>query len=223
MANRRMLAASISVSEQVAQLHDDFTRLVFTWMIAHGDDYGVLTGSPARVKALVVPMLNCTVDQVNAALLDMEAQELIWRYSDDDGKPWLQFCTWEEHQSGLHKRTKPKAAHFPECRCGSCPPPGSSRKFPEVPASRARAELNGIGKEEKRNEEKENAPARAGTETETTPAGEPLSLGSSSPLPDPDAERTADKAVFEAWCSATGRERVASLGERRSWMTPIRA
>src|SRR5258708_26412987 len=103
-----MLAARSAFRARGPARRTSSPRLVFTWMIAHGDDYGVVTGSPARVKALVVPMLNCTVEQVAAALADMEARALIWRYSDADGRPWLQFRTWEDHQQGLHKRTKPK-------------------------------------------------------------------------------------------------------------------
>jgi hypothetical protein len=115
MAERRMIARSISVSEQVAALETDFARLLFTWMVTHADDYGVMPGSPAKVRALVVPMLDHTANEVGKALEDMEAHALIGRY-EVDGTSWLQFRTWETHQQGLHKRTDPKQPvyHMPE-------------------------------------------------------------------------------------------------------------
>ena len=167
MAERRMIARSISVSEQVATLESDFARLLFTWMIAHADDYGVMTGSAMRVRAMVVPMLDHTTAEVEAALADMERRELIWRY-ERDGLPWLQFRTWEEHQSGLHKRTAPKQPvyHLPAATQtpDSFPDvPGSSRKFP---ASRARAEVEVEGERERKGTEGEGArEARAREDT----------------------------------------------------------
>lgn len=53
MANRRMLSKSISISEQANDL-SDFAALLFTWMIPHADDWGILPGSARKVKALIV-------------------------------------------------------------------------------------------------------------------------------------------------------------------------
>lgn len=155
MASRRMLATSISVSEQVAALRDDFTRLLFTWMIAHADDWGVLTGSAAKVKALVMPMSDHSMSEVEAAIADMEAHELIWRYAGPDGRPWVQFRTWEEHQQGLHKRTAPKVPRYADVSGNCAEPMGYTKEIPgnsgnvrELPS-----EQNRIGTEEKRREE----------------------------------------------------------------------
>lgn len=157
MANRRMLAASISVSEQVAALETDFARLLFTWMIAHADDYGVLSGSPAKVRALVVPMLDVTVAAVADALADMEENELIWRYLAYDAQPFIQFRTWETHQSGLHKRTAP---HQPR----RCDIPGDGEHFPELPGISRNFPLKGReqkGTEGEGGREGEDAPPPA--------------------------------------------------------------
>ena len=52
-----MIAKSISVSDETNAL-SDFAALLCTWLIPHTDDYGVIPGSPGRIKALVVPGAN---------------------------------------------------------------------------------------------------------------------------------------------------------------------
>lgn len=101
-----------------------FACLLFTWMIAHADDFGRLPGSAAKVKALVIPMRDETTSDVEHALMLMEERRLIIRYTVD-GVDYIQFPGWEKHQSGLHKRTK---SIYPE-------PPGYSGNFPEFPGT----------------------------------------------------------------------------------------
>lgn len=55
MAQRRMLSQKISISEQVQGL-DIKNRLLFTWIIVHADDLGLLPYSPNVIKAIVFPM-----------------------------------------------------------------------------------------------------------------------------------------------------------------------
>lgn len=133
MAERRMISKSISISEKVNSL-SLFGRLLFTWMIPHADDFGRLPGSPAKIKALVIPMFEETVKDVESALEDMSASGLILWYTVN-GDKYIQINNFEEHQTGLHKRTDskypdPKQAeeiygkdHFREI-------PGNSQKFP---------------------------------------------------------------------------------------------
>mgnify|MGYP001393291040 CR=1 FL=1 len=134
-----MINKSISVSEKVnIKLPNLFDKLLFTWMIPHADDFGRLPGSPAKIKALVVPMLDVTLKEVEQAIQNMHNAELIIWYSIDSEK-YIQIRNFENHQSGLHKRTKSK---FPE-------PPEHSGKFPEIPPEgkgreQNRTELKGI-------------------------------------------------------------------------------
>ena len=130
MANRRMISKSISISEQVNEL-SDFAALLFSWMIPHADDWGVLPGSPKQVKALVIPMRRQSAKEVEKAIREMVSQELIWWY-EVDGKLYIQFRTFDKHQEGLHKRTKPKNPVFP----------GNSGKLPEIPGQENRTEEN---------------------------------------------------------------------------------
>lgn len=121
MANRRMLSKSISISEQANEL-SDFAALLFTWMIPHADDWGILPGSPKKVKALVIPMRKQTPKEVEKAIHELVSAVLVWWY-EVEGEKYIQFRKWDKHQEGLHKRTKPK---FPEY-------PGSSGNILEVP------------------------------------------------------------------------------------------
>ena len=71
MANRRMIAKSISVSDETNSI-SDFAALLFTWLIPHTDDYGVIPGSPGRIKALVVPRRKQTEAEFRKAEVNCE-------------------------------------------------------------------------------------------------------------------------------------------------------
>lgn len=137
MANRRMLCKSISISEQANDL-DDFTALLFSWMIPHADDYGILPGSPRKVKALVIPLRERTADDVEKAIITMVNAGLIWWYQIN-GEQYIQFRTWEKHQEGLHKRSKAKLPLYPGKEADIYKP---SETFPEVPGNSRSIELN---------------------------------------------------------------------------------
>lgn len=106
MAERRMVSKVISISEKVNCL-TLFGRLLYTWMIPHTDDFGRLPGSPAKVRALVVPMGDETTKDVAAALEDMTEKELIIWY-EVGGEKIIQISNFEEHQSGLRQRSLSK-------------------------------------------------------------------------------------------------------------------
>jgi hypothetical protein len=139
MANRRMISKSISVSKQVNDM-SLLSRLIFTWMIPHADDWGRMAGDPGVIRAMVFPMstvanmipgqpiqITITDEIIDGCLDEMVDSALIVRY-ETDGIQYLCFPSWDNHQTGLHKRTPSK---FPEV-------PGSSGKFRDLPASCAR-------------------------------------------------------------------------------------
>ncbi|MCG7406747.1 DnaD domain protein [Paenibacillus sp. ACRRX] len=142
MAEKRMISKVISISEKVNMLPDIFDMLLFTWMIPHTDDFGRMAGSAAKVKALVVPMLDKSMRDVEAALGRLAASGLILWY-ESDGEKVLQILNFEKHQQGLHKRTKSK---FPDHI------PNDSGNFPGIPSELKRTELKRT--EENRTEEK---------------------------------------------------------------------
>lgn len=136
MAERRMISKVISISEKVNSL-SLFGRLLYTWMIPHADDFGRLPGSPAKVRALVVPMADETVKDVEEALADMHKKGLIIWY-EVDGEKFIQITNFEKHQQGLHKRTKSK---FPEPPDEFREIPGNSEEFPlELEGNKNRTE-----------------------------------------------------------------------------------
>lgn len=137
MAEKRMISKAISISEKVnIGLTDIFHMLLYTWIIPHTDDFGRLPGSPAKIKALVVPMLDKSIKDVERGLQEMHETGLIIWY-EVDGHKYIQITNFEEHQQGLHKRTKSKIPEFP----------GNSRNVTEFPSE-------GKGKEGNRTEEK---------------------------------------------------------------------
>ena len=145
MASRRMISKSISISKKVNSI-SDFAALLFTWMIPHADDYGVLDGDEGTIKALVVPRRKQTESAVGQALSEMQKVGLIWRYFYKE-KPYIQFINFEEHQEGLHKRTCPKYPLYLDC----CHDSGN---FREIPGNSLRTEPNRTEK----NRTEENPP-----------------------------------------------------------------
>ena len=124
MAEKRMISKVISISKKFnIRVDDHFSRLLYVLLIPHSDDFGRLTGCPHKVKALIIPMMNDTWENVETALSKLHEAELILWY-EVDGEKYIQLNNFEEHQQGLHKRTRSK---FPE-------PPSNSRNFPEIPS-----------------------------------------------------------------------------------------
>lgn len=104
MANRRMLHKNISISIQLSAL-SEFAQLLFTWMIPHLDDFGRINGDPKVIKALVVPMSNRSVADIEQAIVDLDDFMLIERY-EVNGQKVIQFPTFDKYQTGLGKELK---------------------------------------------------------------------------------------------------------------------
>ena len=121
-----MIAKSISVSDETNAL-SDFAALLFTWLIPHTDDYGVIPGSPGRIKALVVPRRKQSEAEIDAALEEMRSVGLIYRYQHA-GQSYIQLVRFERHQEGLHKRTAPHNPVYQQAATSQ-----AEGNFPEVP------------------------------------------------------------------------------------------
>lgn len=107
-ARARMLSPSISVSERVNELSLK-GALLYTWMIAHADDQGRMSGVTKTLKARVVPMRDdVTKSDIDVLLEEMLEQELIKIY-DDDG-PVIQLLGWQDFQ---HLRSPKPSRHRP--------------------------------------------------------------------------------------------------------------
>lgn len=142
MAKRRSLHTKISLSLDVEGM-SEWAQLLWDRVIVHADDFGRLPGEPAVVKALCKPLSLRPVGDFATALGEMARAGLILRYRAG-GHIYIQVVKWDEHQEGLHKRTKSDFPEVPSDLTSICDEfrevPGSSGNLPEVPASCARAE-----------------------------------------------------------------------------------
>ncbi|WP_341348619.1 DnaD domain protein [Paenibacillus sp. FSL H3-0469] len=173
MAEKRMLSKVISISEKVNELPDIFDMLLYTWMIPHADDFGRLAGSPGKIKALVVPMLEKSIKDIRESLHVLDHQGLILWY-EVDGERVVQIQQFEKHQQGLHKRTRSKFPDFP----------GNSGNVQEIPSELKGTELNRT--EENRTEEKRREQEQNGIEgsmSASPDAAEDEYLYGGGPLP----------------------------------------
>lgn len=88
MAQKRMLDKKISISEQIADL-DIKGKLLFTWMIPHADDLGLLPYSSRTIKALVVPIVDeINVEDIGIQLESMRKKGLIMEFVYLNQKYW---------------------------------------------------------------------------------------------------------------------------------------
>jgi hypothetical protein len=101
MAKGRILSATISESEKVADLPNDTARLLYTWLQPHADDLGFLPRSARTIKAKVFPMRDdVTIDQVEEylqAMIHGEGTHLLSEH-EIDGKQFLRILGFWEHQ-----------------------------------------------------------------------------------------------------------------------------
>jgi hypothetical protein len=141
MARGRMVSRSLSTSERRAALHTvagplaEFAQGLYVLLVVHSDDFGREQGDVATVKFAVDPTSPRPLEDFRAALKALHVVGLIQWYSSDDpnggaARTYIQINSFEQHQTGLHKRTK---SHFP----------GPTGKFPEIPHQQNRTEQNG--------------------------------------------------------------------------------
>lgn len=125
MARARMLAKSLSTSERYWRLHSvagrlaEFCQSMYPLLIAHSDDYGRLQGDAQTVKFLIVPATPRKVEEVHRALEALHTVGLIcWYDIGPGGRKAIQIVAFDEHQAGLHKRTKSRFPPPPNFQTG---------------------------------------------------------------------------------------------------------
>lgn len=159
MARARLISRSLGGSRRfhalvaTAGALAEFAQVLYPLIVVNADDFGRLAADGESVKFQVFPSSPRTFLEFDAALGYLDAVGLIALYEVDHVK-YLQVNHFDDHQQGLHKRTTSTLPNF-------------SGKFREIPASRARAELNrtegkgteGKGTEGKRKEKSGEAAA----------------------------------------------------------------
>jgi hypothetical protein len=170
MARARMIARSLSTSRKYAALHliagplAEFCQAMYPLLVAHADDWGRLAGDEFTIKHAIVPTSPRPEADIARALECLDTTQLIRWYSAD-GRNWIQIQQFDEHQSGLHKRTT--SAIPPPPRPDSPDIPGT----PGISGSRARAELKGTeGKGIERKGKEGNPKGREGKGTRSSHA-----------------------------------------------------
>lgn len=97
MAQKRMIDKKISVSEDVARLTTE-AQLLFTWMIPHADDAGLLPFSTRSIKALVVPMKEWRLEDVGFQLDSIRKAKLLEVFEWEGDKFW-HITNFAQHQT----------------------------------------------------------------------------------------------------------------------------
>ncbi len=100
-----MIDKKISISEDVATLTTE-AQLLFTWMIPHADDAGLLPFSARSIRALVVPMKDWSVEDVGNQLETIKKAGLIEMFQWEEDKFW-KISNFSSHQT-LKKDRKPQ-------------------------------------------------------------------------------------------------------------------
>lgn len=112
-ARARMLSPTISVSERVNQLSLE-AALVYTWLLPHCDDMGRMSGKPATIKGMVVPLRDdITIEHIKRALREMEEVGLIKLYRESEVYPHgsliIQVVDWWDFQ----QLREPQPSRYP--------------------------------------------------------------------------------------------------------------
>jgi len=102
MARGRMLQNRISKSQKLASLSSDTVRLLYTWMLSHLDVNGNFYADPVMVNNLVFTRLGHSVDNIAAALDELEASGLIIRYQVGN-ETYLNYPDFQEKQPKINK------------------------------------------------------------------------------------------------------------------------
>lgn len=130
-----MISKSLSTSEKYARLTTEagdlaeFCQALYPLLVAHSDDYGRMSGDVYTVKVLVVPGSPRTLDDVHRAIQALHAVGLITWYDTPQQRKVIQINSFDDHQPGLHKRTKSRF-------------PGIPGNLPEIPSEGKGTELN---------------------------------------------------------------------------------
>ncbi|MCX6553154.1 MAG: hypothetical protein NTY02_19495 [Acidobacteria bacterium] len=140
-----MISGALSTSRRFAHARDrggklgEFCQLLFPLLNAHADDFGRLAGDAFTVKALVLPTSPRREADFETALGVLTDVGLIQR-AVVGGQCVIQVVGFDNHQTGLHRRTTSK---YPEIapENGDCMElPGTSENFRGIPSEEKRTE-----------------------------------------------------------------------------------
>lgn len=100
----RVLKESICASETIDQL-TWFEEVFFYRLLVTSDDYGRCDGRLKIISGHCFPLKDITLSAIDRALNKLSLVGLIRRYTVQ-GHPYIQFVTWEKHQTIRNKKSK---------------------------------------------------------------------------------------------------------------------
>lgn len=116
----RIIKESIARSEKINEL-TDFQFRLWVHLVTYVDDYGRGDARPAIIRGSVFPLRErITNKDIEKGLADLAGAGCVGLYKVD-GKPYLYFPNWEEHQRVRTKVSK-------------CPAPADGGRLPQIAA-----------------------------------------------------------------------------------------
>ena len=100
----RILKESITVSDTVDKL-SWFEEVFFYRLIVSCDDYGRMDARPPVLRARLFPLKDLDYETIERALHALKKAGLLRLYTVDE-RPYLELCSWDEHQKMRTKREK---------------------------------------------------------------------------------------------------------------------
>lgn len=100
----RIIKESICTSDTVNNL-SWFEEVFFYRLIVNCDDYGRFDARPAILRSRLFPLKSVTDNQIESVLKSLQTAGIVFLYKVD-GKPYLQLCTWDKHQSVRARKSK---------------------------------------------------------------------------------------------------------------------
>lgn len=136
-----MLARNITTSRKVNRLSDDFSPLLYTWLIPFADDFGRMEGDAVSIKAKIIPMRPQDEKDIEKALSELVRADLIFLYFHQ-GERYLEIKNFDAFQTFKNDRTR-KAEY---------PVPSESDGIQSIPLSVEEKRSKDKVREEKRRE-----------------------------------------------------------------------
>ena len=107
----RILKETICTSEDIAKLTPS-AEILFYRLMVKADDFGAYYGNESIVKSTCFPLKSDDIkcNQVKSWLSELVNAGLIYHYTAEDGRKYIQFVKWDKHQQIRAKKRK-----FPQC------------------------------------------------------------------------------------------------------------
>ena len=122
----RIIKESIRTSDKINQL-TDFQYRLWSTLLVYVDDYGRGDGRPAVIKGYCFPLRDQVTSQdIAQGLRELQAAGCIRLY-EVDGRPYLLFPTWEEHQRVRQKISKYPAPEDEQAAGEMCDEPAQAK------------------------------------------------------------------------------------------------